>query len=658
MRYYFYIQASNSSGSSAPKKYSLNVVEPPVIQTWPILSNGNVGVTYSQAITALGTARTMKWELAGGSLPPGLEFKAADFANKRIARITGTPTQSGTYRFTIKCSNLNHEPNTTATRNFRIEIKGGNEWLDSNLRPVYGYFYNGTVGQSYSDYDRCYNSVPNGLVVSGDCPEGLNFSISGQYIRLQGIPKKAGTYKFSLHPYRNDGGYWNSGVYTVKINTGTDPLRISYTFRNGKRLTNYNDYVKVAGGTAPYTASIISGSLPRGFYLSQEGNLTWIRGITLRYGTYPFTLRVTDSNGSSVDKPFSITIANNSLRSGAPDDDKAVKPSITSKTLPDAAVDNEWSATLEAYGTQPIKWSIEGSMPEWLYLDEDSGKLSGIPTAIGKYSFKVKAENAKGSKTKKLKVKVITEKPTIETSTLPNGVLKAPYEVKLEVSGTEPIKWSKSGKMPSGLKLNKKEGKIVGTPKKAGSYTFTLKAKNKAGYDSVTYTIVIKEQEDEKAEAETSSASVASTMASLSYDDDSDVYTKLFLLNNDEKFEGAVNYSAGVPANFVIDKWVDTKGNHVEVSDVKIFVDDEFAEGIVVSDDGTFTLPKETVSSDFNVYATAKYGEQELNTSEIYISTAENETGQNNSSSSGCSVGAGIAGAFFALLAFMKKAKR
>lgn len=220
------------------------------------------------------------------------------------------------------------------------------------------------------------------------------------------------------------------------------------------------------------------------------------------------------------------------------------------------------------------------------------------------------------------------------------------------------------------MKLNKKDAKIEGTPTKAGTYNFSLKVKNKVGYDTVSYTLVIKETEDEKAVAEnteaTNNAMSAPNVGSSLNDertdsDDENVYTELFIMSDDERFDGVVTHSAGVPADFVIDEWLDRNGQSVKVSDVKIFINDELAENIVVSDDGTFTIPKETVSGEFGVYALAQYGTQELKTSEIYVSTAEAEQTTDNSAGSsgaGCSVGAGMTGVFFALLAFMIKTKK
>jgi len=75
-------------------------------------------------------------------------------------------------------------------------------------------------------------------------------------------------------------------------------------------------------------------------------------------------------------------------------------PIITTTSLPDGAVDISYSATLEATGTAPITWSIEGDLPDGLSLDPDTGEISGTPTTEGVFAFTVKATNMINSDTK------------------------------------------------------------------------------------------------------------------------------------------------------------------------------------------------------------------------------------------------------------------
>ncbi len=69
---------------------------------------------------------------------------------------------------------------------------------------------------------------------------------------------------------------------------------------------------------------------------------------------------------------------------------------------------------------------------------------------------------------------------TITTTSLPPGTVGVPYSFQLEaVGGTPPYTWSKyppkgMGTLPRGVTLSK-SGLISGTPKRAGTYTFTVK---------------------------------------------------------------------------------------------------------------------------------------------------------------------------------------
>ena len=705
LKYYFYIQASNSSGTSAPKRYMLRVYEPASITTSATLARGDVGVYYNQTIKATGTEQTMRWKLIG-ALPPGLKFKGS--INTRTATIYGTPTMAGEYKFKIQCYNVVGNATATSTETFTIII--GNvpkEWSDSRINLYYNYwkFMDGRVGSNYSDYIGVTDSSTTQknisgkyivLLDAGELPTGLylkeeNSSARALNVYLKGVPSSAGEFSFRLKVKRiSDGGY-NTRTFRVKINSSSTTQRRDYgmslwgTLIAGKLAVPYERYFGVAGGTAPFKVSVSGGTLPQGLTLSQSGRITYLNGTPKRVGKFNFTIRVTGAHNGYVEKTVSLEIkANGNYTSGAVNSDTPTKPKFVSTSLPKAAVGTEYEATLQAYGTQPIMWSAVTSMPKGFDLDPETGKITGIPIKAGKYRFKVKAENELGSVTKKLTIKVLEQKPVIQTQdeeassaekwNLPDGVLKVPYSVQLEATGTGTIKWSKIGNLPNGLSLNKSKGIISGTPKKAGTFEFSIKAKNKAGSNTVKYVLTILDAEDEKdAESEVESdIEVAEDFTEISQNSmltdevkinntgSGSVFTELFVLKNDEKFNGVVNCAAGEAVNFVIGEWVDSEGRKVKVSDIKIFVNDTLADKIEISDDGTFTIPQDLVSGDFNVYATAQYGGQELNTSEIFVSTAENENSSEKSGSSGagCSTGAGIAGVFLGLLAFLKKTKK
>ena len=81
-------------------------------------------------------------------------------------------------------------------------------------------------------------------------------------------------------------------------------------------------------------------------------------------------------------------------------------------------------------------------------------------------------------------------KPTITTTTLPNGRVDSAYSFTLKASGTGTITWSYTGTMPAGLDMDS-NGKITGTPTTEETKTITVKAKNSEGEVTKDFTITI-----------------------------------------------------------------------------------------------------------------------------------------------------------------------
>lgn len=671
--YYNFKVNASGSGNSAEKGAFIGVVEPPVITTDRNLPNGSLRQEYNQTITAEGTARGMKWKLKSGSLPDGLTLNPSNstrHAEQRNVTIKGTPTREGTYTFTLELYNDTYgflgTSKMRTRKTFTIKI-GRVPPPDPNLYIAYT-FMNGKVGKYYNDWvaARGRTSI-NRFEVSGNYPTGLSFYRSGLYIYMYGTPEESGTFEFTITVY-SDYGYANKTfrVYIAPKDTRPYPdpnMSIVYTLCNGSLGNTYGDYVRVSGGTSPYTVQAVSGTLPPGLSTVVEGNKIWIRGVPVRYSSTPYTfrLRVTGAHNGYVEKDLKIKISNNSAYSlaGAGDPDKPTKPKLLTKKLPTAAVGNEVNVQLEAYGTTPITWSC-AEVPEG-FIFTDTGVIMGVPMEAKNLKFKVTATNSAGSAAKTFSLKVKPEKPLITTLALPDGVVGLPYEFTAEASGTEPLTWSKSGKFPAGLKIDKKTGTISGTPTKAGTYEFKLKAKNKGGTDTLQMTMVINAEEQEK----TSSVSASSLVqaAQVKTESRGSVNTELFLIADGEETDDDIITDAGQPLTFKLGAWVDDAGDEVEASDVQIYVNDEPVNDAFVAEDGTFTLPGEYVSGEFSVSARAKHGDSELETSDINV-TAEvheahnEETALSNSDSSGsCSMNLfGFAGlALCALTAFRKK---
>jgi hypothetical protein len=82
-------------------------------------------------------------------------------------------------------------------------------------------------------------------------------------------------------------------------------------------------------------------------------------------------------------------------------------------------------------------------------------------------------------------------KPTITTSSLPNGTVGTAYNQTLKATGDDTITWSLGGgALPNGLALAV-TGTSSGTPTDAGTFSFTARATNNAGSDTKQFSITI-----------------------------------------------------------------------------------------------------------------------------------------------------------------------
>ena len=104
---------------------------PPAISTTP-LSPGIVGTSYSQTLAASDGTPPYQWSVSSGGLLPGLSLDAT------TGTISGTPTQSGSYSFTIQVTDasvsvLNPDGQTAAAQETITVSSGGGHlyWGDA-----------------------------------------------------------------------------------------------------------------------------------------------------------------------------------------------------------------------------------------------------------------------------------------------------------------------------------------------------------------------------------------------------------------------------------------------------------------------------------------------------------------------------------------------
>ena len=203
------------------------------------------------------------------------------------------------------------------------------------------------------------------------------------------------------------------------------------------------------------------------------------------------------TNASYSRPPVSVAVIwigsvqpNNAIDGDVWMDTSGTAPSITTTVLGSFNQNATTSQTIIASGTTPIIWSLQaGTIPAGLALSTD-GNLYGSPTATGSYDFTVKATNPFGTSTKQFTGTIGSAVgPTITTTTLGTVQSGSAFSLTLAASGSTPITYAvQSGSLPTGLTLNTSSGVISGTPTVVGSYTFTIRATNSAGYGDKAFT--------------------------------------------------------------------------------------------------------------------------------------------------------------------------
>ena len=150
-------------------------------------------------------------------------------------------------------------------------------------------------------------------VSSGSLPGGMTLdSASGT---IGGAPAASGSYSVEVQVRDNLGSTVKrtlsllvSAVSAVAISTSALPAAASGM--------DYAASLAAAGGVAPYTWSLASGSLPPGLIL---GAVTGqISGVPSAEGTYDFTVGVTDGASQTAGKPLEVAVAAGAVSSGPP----------------------------------------------------------------------------------------------------------------------------------------------------------------------------------------------------------------------------------------------------------------------------------------------------------------------------------------------------
>ena len=378
----FKVKVTDSTSATAEIEYTLTVNPrtPMVTPVLEFLAEGDLGVPYSEMIGAVQGISPYTFTITQGSLPPGLTLSTI---NGDLASIAGTPSQGGTFEFTVNVTDSGGGTPGTASQTFKIVIQAGGPVITPSAETV-----ELTKGEVHSKtINASGGRSPYAFETSGTLPPGLNFEYDGELAEITGTPTATGTYTFSVI-LTDANQNTTSAIYTYIIGSQSE-LTLAPSagaLPQGTLGTNYQQTIQASGGTGPYSYTITSGVIPNGLSFDQ-GILS---GTPTEAGIFTFTVTALDSIYTVVSATYTITVTGSQS-------ELVLTPS--GGALPEAMVGEDYQQPITASGgTDPVLYSLaSGQLPKGLVLNISTGELNGplaLDAADGDYTFTILATDA------------------------------------------------------------------------------------------------------------------------------------------------------------------------------------------------------------------------------------------------------------------------
>ncbi|MCX6395743.1 MAG: putative Ig domain-containing protein [Propionibacteriales bacterium] len=320
-----------------------------------------------------------------------------------------------------------------------------------------------SIGQQVT-FSGVLNRSPKGAAVRVQRQSGTSWvtaatttttTTTGAYTVKVTLPTNAAAYTYrAFAPATSTLAAASSATITI---TALRPTKAS--IGASRTAINAGETTTLGGGVSPFVAgTTVTVQRLDGSTWVNVGTATlsssggYARNVTpTATTTYRTAVPRTGFNASTVSPSVTIQVS------------LASAPTITTTSLPDGDQDLPYSATLTKAGGAGTWALAPGSvLKAGLSLDPSTGVISGTPTGSGTSTFTVTfTETATGLAGSKALTLVISPRPAITTTTLPDAIRGAAYSTTLAKTGKAGT-WSAQG-LPAGLGINATTGEISGT---------------------------------------------------------------------------------------------------------------------------------------------------------------------------------------------------
>lgn len=362
----FTVSATDSTGCTATRVYSFQISCPALSVSPNLLPAPQVGVPYNQTLAGVGGVSPYLFFRTAGAIPDGLALTTDGV-------LSGTVTSIGQYSFTVRAVDdagcAGERVYTVKTVCPPLAISGTLPLGEVDV--PYSTSMTATGGTAPYTFTAIAGSIPSGLVLDSDGT-------------LSGVPT-SGSSVFTVQA-TDANGCTGTRQYLITIAVPPPSILVGPSSLPAAVVeTGFSQTLSAAGGVAPYSFSVASGSLPTGLNLAATGQIS---GTPTTAGEYPVIIAARDGTGQTGSQTYMMQVACPSF-------------SLSPTSLPGGIQGTPYQQQLGVNHGGPVTYIVtSGVLPAGLVLGED-GLLAGTPTAAGSFGFTVRATLANGCATER-----------------------------------------------------------------------------------------------------------------------------------------------------------------------------------------------------------------------------------------------------------------